>query len=385
MKRIVLAALLIFSLLLSSCQGLSAETPAKKLLDGKKVAFLGCSYTFRTYTVHKGMGMPSGMGDRAHDQETFYQFCKAKGAEVDVLDWTFSKHSLSDLVDLRQCKRCSRHHLDDLTDRYYDYVVMHDIFVFSTAEEYLQIAEKTMALFREANPNVQFYYVLHNGTYSQNYTEEWREAITLIENAGAKFIDWASLVWDIINGQTEVPGAKYEYNKQSFIISQSPTDGYHPNPLVGYLYSLMVYCAITGEKAVGQPYAFMTTQEQLEKWENYKRVQYTYDDSSTERNERDTKFVEILSSAEDVKGLQTLVDSYMSKPSKAVSKYRIRFANEDGSLIEEKEYYYGKTVECADPQKPGDEKGEYEFAGWDKPLSPCVEAAEYKAVYRKKQ
>lgn len=405
MKRVIFVFLLSVSLLFASCQPKTTDittvvpaesitespteaptlSPAKQLLDGKKVAFLGCSYTFRTYAVHKGMGISSGMEKRVHDEETFYQLCKENGAEVDVLDWTFSNHALGDIIHDKICRHCSRNHVADLTDRYYDYVVLLEIDEFSTAEEYLAITEEAMQFFREANPNVEFIYVVHHATYFSTYGPEWREGIALIQNTGVRIIDWGTLYLDIVYGQVQVPGAEHDFNKYSFLISRTASDGYHPNPLIGYLYSLMVYCAITGEKAAGQPFSFMTEGEQLKKWENYKKNSYCFDKPDTEFDERDTNFIDILSSEADIRGLQTLVDSYMSMPTKAVLKYKVRFLNEDGSLIEEKEYYYGNVVECGVPQKPGDDQGEYEFAGWDKPLTRCFENTEYKAVYRKKQ
>ena len=412
MKRIVSVFLLVAALLFTSCQAPDSgapqesptesstiapvetsteaptepttESPAQKLLDGKKVAFLGCSYTFRTYAVHKGMGIASGMENRVHDEETFYRLCKENGAEVDVLDWTFSNHALGDIIHSKTCRHCSRNHVDDLTDRYYDYVVLMEIDECASGEDYLKVTEEAMQFFREANPNVEFIYVVHHATYFSTYGPEWREGIALIQNTGVKMIDWGTLYLDIVYGQVEVPGAEHDFNKFSFIISKTASDGYHPNPLIGYLYSLMVYCAITGEKAEGQPYAFMTEGEQLEKWENYKKNSYCFDNPKTEFDERDTNFIDVLSSAADIKGLQTLVDSYMNTPTKSILKYNVRFLNDDGSLIEEKEYYYGNVPECADPQKPGDNQGEYEFAGWDRELTRCFEDTEYTAVYQKK-
>ena len=241
-----------------------------------------------------------------------------------------------------------------------------------------------MQFFREANPNVEFIYVVHHATYFSNYGPWWREGIALIQNTGVKMIDWGTLYLDIVYGQVQVPGAEHDFNRYSFIISKTASDGYHPNPLIGYLYSLMVYCAITGEKAAGQPYTFMTEGEQLEKWETYKKNSYCFDLPNTEFDERDSNFIDILSSEADIRGLQKLVDDYMSMPTKSVLKYNVRFLNDDGSLIEEKEWYYGSLVECDDPQKPGDEQGEYEFAGWDRELTRCFEDAEYTAAYQKK-
>lgn len=320
----ILLGILLLLASLTSCQKETAPfapgSHAKQALDGKKVIFVGCSYTYYGNVVHRS-SMEKDMQnygleqkDRTNDQAFFYQLCKANGAEVSVTDWCFGGHDLTDLFDGscaadRGCN--NRDHLKDLEDRYYDYVILQNILVpgQETAEDYLKNVRDALAVFREANPEVRFYYAVHDGVYTQNYPDSWKDSVELIRKEGVKILDWGTLVYDVWNGNVSVPGATLSYNKQSFIISKSLVDGYHPNPLSGYLYSLMAYCAITGETAVGQPYEFCTAD--MDVLNLYVKRQYTSDIRSTPENEKETNFIQILSSEADMKGLQTLADQYM--------------------------------------------------------------------------
>jgi hypothetical protein len=67
----------------------------------------------------------------------------------------------------------------------------------------------------------------------------------------------------------------------------------------------MVYCAITGESAVGQPYGFAddrTIHPEFD-METYKTKYYVY--------EPFTNFVDIYRSESDMNGLQQLIDRYL--------------------------------------------------------------------------
>ena len=116
---------------------------------------------------------------------------------------------------------------------------------------------------------------------------------------------FGSLVEDVIAGRATVEGSELTYTRNSFIISQSASDGYHPNMLSGYLTSLMAYCAVTGESAVGQPYAFCTdsTVESAFNADTYVTKYY--------KNGATTNMKEIFASETDMAGLQALADQYL--------------------------------------------------------------------------
>jgi hypothetical protein len=91
-------------------------------------------------------------------------------------------------------------------------------------------------------------------------------------------------------------------------VSVSEKDGHHQNLLAGYITSLMVYCAITGDSAVGLPYDFCSDTSIRPEFdmEAYKKEKYVL--------EPYTNFIEIFQSPADMEGLQTLADRYLADP-----------------------------------------------------------------------
>ena len=77
--------------------------------------------------------------------------------------------------------------------------------------------------------------------------------------------------------------------------------------LCGYLNALMIYCAITGESAVGQPWEFTNDSSLHPKmdWERAKALHYSYNST--------TNFIEVFQSEADMHGLQQLADQYLAK------------------------------------------------------------------------
>jgi len=329
-----------------------SDANVASVLDGKKVLFVGCSFTFYGGTVAPyggGNYQDVSVAERDNDLGLFYQLCKANGAEVDVTDWTFGGHNLSQILDKTSCDgKCggnSNNHSEDLTDallaeKQYDYVILNEIWQSGYPEEICANITRYMQRFRDANPNTKFYYILHDGVYINGYPDAWLESVELIKNAedengqpfNATLLDWGTLVLDVANGDITVPGATQSYNVNTFMVCKNG-DRHHPNILTGYLYALMTYCAITGETAVGQPYDFCyksfnesgvatgypiinENSKYSDMFEIQKFISSNYtlqDDPSTEDiDESDTNFDEVLNSPVDMAGLQQLVDRYLS-------------------------------------------------------------------------
>ena len=119
---------------------------------------------------------------------------------------------------------------------------------------------------------------------------------------GVKVVNWGKLVWELICAKAE------PFDKNSFIVCRSEKDGFHPNPLTGYLTALMTYCAITGQSAVGQPCSFCgnTELEPRYSFPDYMARHYTY-------GQCHTNFPEIFTSKETMTALQKLADQYLAK------------------------------------------------------------------------
>ncbi|MBR3837773.1 MAG: hypothetical protein IKJ74_06470 [Clostridia bacterium] len=288
----------------------TAETPAESnhMLNGKKVIFVGNSYTYYGNCVLTKSAELRTQSLRINDRGYFYQLCKEKGANVQVTNWTFANHGIGDLFEsctiTKNCK-AGYQHAADLKDAFYDYVFLQD----RSGEEYttdvvVQNAKKAVDFFRAANPDVKIFFFAQSRLYE--WKVQWLPALKEIEKMGVTIIEWGALVEDVISGKTAVPGGSEQYDRNSFIINQSASDGYHPNMLSGYITAQMAYCAITGESAVGQPYAFCTDANILSAFNPASYVSRYYKNGAT------TNMLNVFRSPAEMNGLQTLMDQYLA-------------------------------------------------------------------------
>ena len=345
MKKKLIASLLLIAVAVSLFAG-CAKTPKadpriKEALDGKKVLFVGSSATYYGGCVTPidtdEANFSNDFSKRVNDTGFFYQLCRANGAEVNVVDWTFGGHGVTALLGTEPCAvrppcegTTPNGHLAYLTDRKYDYVIIEASYHGSAIEDSVENFKKYIKIFRDENPDVKIYYAVPHIVYARNWPN-WRIKLlsTLEKELDITILDWGTMVEDIINGKVQVPGAKESYNKSSFVVSKDPEDGYHQNILSGYLTALMAFSAITGVDAVGQPYDFCYSKDNANYpvstrflTEYYKESYYRYDNKETpDVNERKTNFIEVFNSEADMKGLQSLVNTYLADDTNAWEKY----------------------------------------------------------------
>lgn len=289
--------------------GCSAKTNKEPVsLDGKKIMFIGNSFTHYGNVVIKKDQTIQSQEERSNDQGYFYQICKKNGAEVSVTNWCYGGHDLSSLFEVCKANRgCDGViHKDDIVDKNFDYVVMQQGSLANNSTDFLEKCELVMNFFREANPDVKFVFLVHEQAHTKGAV--WIPQVKELEKKGVTIVDWGKLVYDLINGNVKVPNATQEYNKNSFIVCKSKEDGYHPNILTGYITALMTYCAITGESAVGQDYSFCNDSS-IHPYFNFLRFRSTY----YTYKKATTNFAEIFDSQSDMEGIQKLIDKYLAK------------------------------------------------------------------------
>ena len=303
---ILLCALMLIGF--CGCGGGTKTKTGADLLDGKKVIIIGNSHTYNGKVVFYVGKTVLEQSSRDQDLAMFYQLCSANGAEVSVTNWCFSGHGLGSLFGNPctvggGCKGIS--HEDYLKDRYYDYVVITPGVGESSQENIARDMSYVTDFFREANPNVQFVCLGNASVYGKNRTDTAYPGITgyyrNLEEQGFLIADWGMVVSDLIDGYSTVPGGQEPYSKSTFIVS----DGFHPNVLSGYIATMMLYCIITGDRAVDQPRDLLGEESPL--WslvENQLKDSYDYED-------QETNFHKVLASDEEMKGIQLLIDQYI--------------------------------------------------------------------------
>ncbi len=287
-----------------------ATTPQSSLdaLDGKKIIFIGNSYTFFGKVVLNQGYTVLTQQERTDNRGLFYYLCKEKGIDVEVTNWTFGGHDITDSMG-HSCtvnQDClGKDHLSYLTDPYFDYVCIQPFFEGEYAGDLVTHLTPTLELFRQANPDVKFLLLVPHATYFRNFV--WKNELQSAVDAGITVVNWGGLMDDLINKRVSIPDSTQQYFFSTFVVSKDENDGHHQNLLGGYLTAMMTYCAITGESAVGQPYAFADDPSIDPNFdmEKFQKENYIY--------EPFTNFVEIYRSETDMLGLQQLADQYILK------------------------------------------------------------------------
>ena len=288
-----------------------ATTPQASIdaLQGKRILFVGNSYTYYgRVVINQGYDVLT-QKERTDNRGMFYYMCKEKGIDVEVTNWVFGGHDLTDTLGhsctMTDTSCAGVDHLSYLTDPNFDYVCLQPYFEDEYTGDMVSHLQPMMDFFRAANPDVKFLLLVPHMTFVRNF--DWRNDFAALADVGVTICNWGGMLDDIVNKRVEVPGGTQQYFFGSFVISQNEKDGHHQNLLVGYLTAQMVYCAITGESAVGQPYTVADDSSLHPEFdmEAYQKKYYTY--------EPVTNFVEIYRSESDMNGLQQLIDRYLTQ------------------------------------------------------------------------
>ena len=295
-------------------------------LNGKKILFTGNSLTYYGQTVLGSAGAANLVTKKQKDKGFFYQFCKENGATVNVANWTFSGHVFSEVFG-GVCQSCTSsqgktiNHLDYLTDRNYDYVVMQSGPTEGTNDTtFLSDVANIMNIFKAGNPNTKFVLLVPYTAYgtigpgTPKVAKNTLNNLKTLANQGVIISDWGGLVMDILNKKVTVPNSTLTYSKNTFVVAQKASDGFHPNVLSGYITTVMTYCAITGDEAQGKAYDFCndpalrptSSTSVYYNFANYISKYYTVGN---------TNFDKVFASKTDMQGIQGLIDAHLAKKS----------------------------------------------------------------------
>ncbi len=284
----------------------AASQAARDALEGKKIIFVGNSYTHVGRVVFE-LGVDNLDQDtRSNDKGYFYQLCKAMGIEVSVTSWTFGGHDLTDSLG-SSCTRnasCSgKDHASFLTDRNFDYVALQLYIERQYIGDMNAHLQPMMDMFRQANPDVKFLLLVPHMAYDKGYS--WLNDLEAMDRSDIIVCNWGKMLHDIVGGTVQVPGATQSYARPTFVVGKDESDGHHQNLLVGYLTAAMVYSAITGDSAEGLPYDFCDDSSIDPRFdmEAFKKSHYIY--------EPYTNYIEVYRSEADMQGLQQLIDQYL--------------------------------------------------------------------------
>jgi hypothetical protein len=204
--------------------------------------------------------------------------------------------------------------LSYIKDKYYDYVII-GLGSGEETTDFKTHLSTLMDFFREANPKVKFailvparhYGVITNGTTLPKTLASLKWA----EEQGCIIVDWGGVVKGILDGTIKIPNSLFTYNQNSFVVSKSESDGYHPNQLAGYITTVMTYSALTNKPALGQTYAFcgdgsLCDHSAYRTFDEFKKKYYTYGDKTT-------NYAEVFASESEMAGIQAAIDKFLAE------------------------------------------------------------------------
>lgn len=269
-------------------------------LDGARVMFIGNSFTYYGHCCGSKENNPLGGVDKRY----FYQVAKDFGDEVTVTNFTLGGASLwhkkgkvAEKSLYTQLIQNHPNHYQNSAGRPMDKIYDQDYVILQQSgdniNETYSDSKAIMALFP---PETKFYFYITTHDLSSNHTPTIQAAEKMLtEGSSAGYIPLGHMVYRIWIGAERVSGAAVKYNKSTFIVNQSSSDGYHPNHLTGYLTALMTYCTITGRSAQGADYSFVVK------------------DNKTYYTNGTTNYPDVLNSPDDMAALQTLIDKYIQQ------------------------------------------------------------------------
>ena len=209
-------------------------------LDGKTVAFIGNSL------IYYG-GIVEPIEPLRPNNGTFARVCRAAGDDVTVLNCTYGGHHLYDFT-AEGCKRGDAHNGADLLAGL-DFAAVDVVFMSESGDDNPNfLADVRRVMERFPNPATRFVYLCHSYSYFRRHRRV-TDNLRALARLGVGIVDWGRLVYDVAGG-TRAEGMTADYDMASFI-NAIERDFHHPNPLAGYLASLMCYTVVTGKSAVG--------------------------------------------------------------------------------------------------------------------------------------
>lgn len=257
----------------------------------------GCVYTGKTWKLDETDSI--NYKKRSDDRAYFYQICKQYGIDVSVTDATHGGRILAHFTPAGDGVEYPTAGIDLLGG--YDLGSYTDVFISEAGRNNANFIRDIEAVMSRFSPDANFYYLIHNYTVSQKHDEIYK-ALPYLRDKGVRIIPWGELVYDIWIGDAEIVDAECKYNKNSFIVKQSARDGFHENPLCGYITAQMCFTAMTGIGAADTDLSFCS---EVIDFDKYVADHYGFEDSTT-------NFPEILKSR-DMDQIKKYCDEYLKR------------------------------------------------------------------------
>lgn len=277
----------------------ASSTPHPEL-QGKRFLICANSMVYYGGLVQKG-------GTGSTDQGMLYQLMKANGIDVTVYDCTAGDHYLSDFIGSCKTKPEDGDHLAGIDLSKIDYVVLSQ--AGSNVASFIDDARAVYKRVTDRNPNAKKIYINHIYAVYKAHNNILLKLKTLHDEDGVTIVNCGQLAYDIYNGVVKVPGGSLSYSDKYTFVNHTSSDTHHPNPLMGYMMTQMLYCAVTGDSASFPGYL------DLAKSCKYATGSVTYDEYYAKyyTTAAAHPFMDVMSNATEMAGIQQLIPGYINK------------------------------------------------------------------------
>ena len=282
-------------------QGEEEET-----LDNKK--FIVCANSMVYY------GGFVQYGDQSQeDYGMLYKLLQRNGVTGhQVIDCTYGSHQLYDYTEAgcktagSGCPGVGVDLLKGLDLKSFDCLILSE--AGNNNSNFYNDATTLINRFRSVNPDVKVFYINHIYSVFKEHDNILRQLQKLHDTEGVTIINCGQLAYDIYNNKVQVPGGSIKYADKYTFCNHVGSDAHHPNPLMGYIMTQMVYCALTGESAVGTDYLGLVKDCKFGKestsYDNYYAKFY--------ETAAAVPFTTVMENADEMKGIQQLIPQYIN-------------------------------------------------------------------------
>ena len=248
--------------------------------DGKRIAFIGNSFTFFGKCVN-----PSNFDKE--DDGYFYRLSRSFGDDVAVTNFTWGGASLLHKGD-SFADRALYEKLKELHPAYYnnpqglpldDFYRQDAVVLQQSGDRIEQTYEDARLIMELFAPGARFGFYITTYDVFHNFEPSF-EAARRIKEEGGVYIPLGHLVDDIINGRCK-DSLCAAYDKNSFVVCREH-DKFHPNTLTGYLTALCVYYSFSGRDLSNADHSFV---EPMNTDEFYTLGQTNHSDIISDENE----------------------------------------------------------------------------------------------------
>lgn len=285
-----------------------AEYKAKpeNTLNGKN--FIICANSM----VYYG-GLVEYGAQSKEDTGMFYKMLKDKGySGYNIIDCTYGNHKLSDYTEAgcktehKDCPGVGVDLLKGLDLKSFDYVIISE--AGNNNSNFYNDAMTLFNRFTSVNKNVKLIYINHIYSVYKDHQNILSQLKRLHEQ-GVTIINCGQLAYDIYTGAVKVPGGTVEYKDRYTFCNHTGSDTHHPNPLMGYIMTQMLYNALSGDNTPDNNWKDLIKSCKYSSspipYDNYYAKYYT--------TPADVPYMTIIENDIEMKGIQELIPKYIDR------------------------------------------------------------------------